>query len=70
MQHLPDITCNSNWIDQQADRLLGFEVLYQELTGHSEQISPSLICEKVGMHPTFTHCAISSFSKKFNSKTL
>ena len=70
MQHLPDITCNSKWVDQQIDRLLGFEVLYQELTGYPDSIAPSVICEKIGAHPTFTHTAILSFSKKFNSKTL
>ncbi len=70
MQHLPDITCNSKWVDQQIDRLLGFEFLYQELTGYPDPIAPSVICEKIGAHPTFTHTAILSFSKKFNSKTL
>jgi hypothetical protein len=69
MQHLQDITCNNEWLNEQTDRLLGFEVLYQELTAHSETLSPSVICEKIGVHPAFTHNALISFSQKFNTKS-
>lgn len=67
MPRSQDITCDKEWIATQTDRLLGFEVLYKEFTGYKDNIQPSVICEKLGVHPTFTHSAVISFSTKFKN---
>jgi hypothetical protein len=66
MPRLQDITCDPEWLSQQTDRLLGFEVLYKGLTGYANNIQPSTICEKIGVHPTFTRGAVLSFVTKFS----
>lgn len=66
MPRLQDTTCDPEWLSQQTDRLLGFEVLYKEVTGYADNIQPSAICEKIGVHPTFTHEAVLSFVTKFS----
>lgn len=49
------------------DRLLGFEILYRELTGNPDNLKPRTICEKIGVHPTFTHRAVGQFIDKFKN---
>jgi hypothetical protein len=62
-----DETCDDNWIDSHVDRLLGFEILYRELTGNPDNLKPRIICEKIGVHPTFTHRAVGEFIDKFKN---
>jgi hypothetical protein len=62
-----DETCDDDWIGAQVDRLLGFEILYKELTGSPDNLKPKAICEKIGVHPTFTHKAVGSFIDKFKN---
>jgi hypothetical protein len=65
--HSWEETCNSDWIGAHVDRLLAFEILYKELTGSPENLKPKVICEKIGVHPTFTHKAVGSFIEKFKN---
>ena len=62
-----DETCDDDWIDAHVDRLLGFEILYRELTGNPDNLKPRTICEKIGVHPTFTHRAVGQFIDKFKN---
>lgn len=66
MRHLQDITCDPEWLSEQTDRLLGFEVLYKEPTGYTENVQPSVISEKIGVSPTFSQEVITSFATKFS----
>ena len=44
----PDITTISEWLDEQQNRLLGFEVLNHVLRGEPVALSPTAIRERTG----------------------
>jgi hypothetical protein len=59
MRSSRDITNNPEWIAEQTDRLLGFEVLTKLLTSDPRPIAPGFLADKIAMHKGYSHKILS-----------
>jgi hypothetical protein len=59
MRSSRDITNNPDWISEQVDRLLGFEVLCKLLTADPRPIPPGSLADKIGVYKGYSHTILS-----------
>ena len=59
----PDVTTNKEWLREQSDRLLNWEVFYRHVTGQcSTEMPVKELCDKIGVrdrrlvHKIIEHC--------------
>jgi hypothetical protein len=64
MRPSTDITTDAAWIDEQVDRLLGFEVLTKAISGNPSPMPPALLADKIGTYKGFPHSVINEVSRK------
>lgn len=62
MQSLPD-PINQSWMDEQVDRLLGFELLKKACIGDPEPISNDLLADKIGVHKNYQFYLMKKIAK-------
>lgn len=60
-----DKTTDPVWLDQQIDRLLGFEVLHKAITGDPHQMSPADLGDKIGVHKGYSHCILKNIKRRY-----
>ena len=69
MRSSRDITNNPEWIAEQVDRLLGFEVLTKLLTADPRPIPPGSLADKIGVYKGYSHSILSDIStRKLNGQ--
>ena len=62
-----DITTDKEWINQQIDRLLAWELLRRELTCDVSPVETSELCDSIGVNKGYVHTVIQSVKPKFQS---
>ena len=64
-----DITLDPDFIDQQVDRLLSWEIL-QRYCNNQENIpmKPLDLCDKIGVNKGYVHQVITTVRKKLNAE--
>lgn len=70
MRHLAksDITLDPEWQAEQADRLLGFEILSRACTATYQPIDPVLLSDKIGATKGFSFKIIKNLSRRLNER--
>ena len=69
MRSSRDITNNPDWIAEQVDRLLGFEVLCKLLTADPRPSPPGSLADKIGVYKGYSHSILSDIStRKLNGQ--
>ncbi len=64
-----DITTDPVWIEEQVDRLSGWEYLNRRLRHQMDKpMRPQDLCDKIGVHKGYIHEIIKSLAKKLNAK--
>jgi hypothetical protein len=58
-----DITLDPRWLEEQSDRLLGFEVLTRVLAARYQPMSPEVLSDKVGLDKGFAFSVLKSIQK-------
>ena len=58
-----DVTTDSAWLEDQSNRLLGFEVLTRVLSATYQPMSPEVLADKCGMSKGFAFAVIQSIQK-------
>jgi len=64
MPNSRDITYNRDWVAEQVDRLLGFEVLKKACTADPLPIPPALLADKIGLNKGFSYNLISKINNR------
>jgi len=64
MQASRDITTHPEWLDEQIDRLIGFEVLHKALSADPTPIPPSLLADKIGCYKGFSHNVLTKIAQR------
>ena len=59
-----DITLNEEWIQEQIDRLLSWEILVRGLTLNTEEIPAEKLCDMIGMPKNYVFEVIKKVSLK------
>ena len=60
----PDITTDKRWIDEQVDRLLGFECLNKALRGDPTPIPAATLADKIGVNKGYANLIISRIANQ------
>lgn len=60
-----DITTDKAWIDEQIDRLLGWEFLRRELMCDVTPIGTAELCDNIGVNKGYVHAVLKSVKPKF-----
>ena len=60
---LDDITLNSEWVLQNADRLLAWELLRRSLFNRTEEVPAEKLCDMIGMPYTYIFSIIKKARK-------
>lgn len=64
----PDITLNNDWVMQNVDRLLAWEILKRYLKMDTQEISSEKLCDMIGMPNNFVYEVIKKAKKKCELK--
>lgn len=59
-----DITLNKEWIQEQIERLLAWEIMTRALTLNTEEIPAEKLCDMIGMPKNYVFEVIKKASKK------
>lgn len=59
----PDITLNPEWLQEQADRLLGFEVLQNVLHARYQPMDPERLADKIGADKGYSFMVVKNIKK-------
>jgi len=69
MSNKKDITLDPEWIEEQVNRLAGWEYLNRRLKHQlNEPMRPQDLCDKLGVHKGYIHEMTKSVRKKINAK--
>lgn len=63
-----DVTTDPRWINEQIDRLLGWEVLQREFMGASEPMEILHLCDSIGVNKGFVNTTLVSIRQKLHGK--
>ena len=59
-----DITLNEEWIQEQVDRILAWEIMTRALTLDTREIPAEKLCDMIGMPKNYVFEVIKKASKK------
>jgi hypothetical protein len=62
-----DITTDKEWVNQQIDRLLAWELLRRELTCDVSPVETASLCDSIGVNKGYVHTVLQSVKPKFQS---
>ncbi len=62
----PDITTDPTWLEEQADRLLGFEILHRTLSATYQPMPPELLADKIGADKGYSFKVIKGIYRSIN----
>lgn len=62
-----DITTDPKWIEEQIDRLLGWELLRRELMCDVTPVETIELCDSIGVNKGYVHTVLQSVKPKFES---
>lgn len=69
MSNKKDITLDPEWIEEQVNRLAGWEYLNRRLKHQlNEPMRPQDLCDKLGVHKGYIHEMTKSVRRKINAK--
>jgi hypothetical protein len=64
-----DITLNPDFINEQVDRLLAWEILQRYFNGEENlPMKPLDLCDKIGVNKGYVHQVITTVRKKLNAE--
>ena len=64
-----DITLNQDFIDEQIDRLLAWEILQRYSRSYENlPMKPLDLCDKIGVNKGYVHQVITTVRKKLNAE--
>jgi hypothetical protein len=64
-----DITLDPEFIDQQIDRMLGWEILNRYLNHQANlPMRPLELCDKIGVNKGYVHQVIQTVKQKLNAE--
>ncbi len=61
-----DCTLDPLWLEEQMDRLLGFEILQRTLNASYQPMAPELLSDKIGADKGVTHKIVKSIQKSLD----
>tara|TARA_R100000388_G_C7118320_1_gene99787 strand:+ start:138 stop:359 length:222 start_codon:yes stop_codon:yes gene_type:complete len=59
-----DITLDEDWIDEQVDRLLAWEIMTRGLTLNTEEVPPEKLCDMIGVPKNYVFEVIKKISNR------
>jgi hypothetical protein len=62
-----DITTDPVWVNEQIDRLLGWELLRRELMCDVTPVETMELCDSIGVNKGYVHTVLQSVKPKFES---
>lgn len=64
MPRLRDKTMQPKWLDEQVDRLAGFEVLQRCLFPNPEPVSPQRLSDKLGVYRGYSYALVEKVASR------
>ena len=61
-----DCTLDPAWIEEQMDRLLGFEILTRSLKASYQPMAPEVLSDKIGADKGITHKIVKSIQQSLD----
>lgn len=59
-----DITLDEDWINDQVDRLLAWEIMTRGLTLNTEEVPPEKLCDMIGVPKNYVFEVIKKISNR------
>jgi len=59
-----DITLDEDWINEQVDRLLAWELMTRALTLNTEEVPPEKLCDMIGVPKNYVFEVIKKISNR------
>tara|TARA_Y100001938_G_scaffold150624_1_gene242501 strand:+ start:212 stop:433 length:222 start_codon:yes stop_codon:yes gene_type:complete len=59
-----DITLDENWINEQVDRILAWELMTRSLTLNTEEVPPEKLCDMIGVPKNYVFEVIKKISNR------
>ncbi len=59
-----DITLDEDWINEQVDRLLAWELMTRGLTLNTEEVPPEKLCDMIGVPKNYVFEVIKKISNR------
>lgn len=59
-----DVTLNEDWINEQIDRLLAWELMTRSLTLNTEEVPPEKLCDMIGVPKNYVFGVIKKISNR------
>ena len=64
-----DITLGPDWLEEQIDRLSGWEYLNRYARGELDKpLKPQDLCDRIGVHKGYVHNVTQSIKRKLHGK--
>jgi hypothetical protein len=64
-----DITLNPEWLEEQVNRLAGWEMLHRHVKHqHNLPMKPLDLCDKIGVNKGYVHQVIKTVQNKLNAE--
>ena len=59
-----DVTLDEDWINEQVDRLLAWELMTRGLTLNTEEVPPEKLCDMIGVPKNYVFEVIKKISNR------
>lgn len=61
-----DLTLDPDFLNEQIDRLLGWELLMRECLGEQEPIPAQELCDRIGVNKNYVHWVLEQIKERIS----